>query len=485
MIETAVRGRRRLLVTLVVVALYVVVPARPALAHVDLVESVPGDGQVLEAPVEELRLEFSTAATLANDGVVVYDASAAPVEATVTVVSPTEILVVPSEPLADGAWAVTWSMQAPDAHPTNGGFEFTVRVPAPPSDVEGAATDTTVQQSPVPGDEPATPSILDEVLPTGSWLAGALGAAARALSLGGALIAIGSLAFALMVFEGSHREARLIGYWIRRAGVAIVAAVPLEIMSASLGLAGGGVLGSLAISNLADAVAGTIGIALILRLIGGLGVVAGTRLVVLSPDERSHQEAAPGPVAVVQRERLHVAASPAALLGAGVVAISFLFDGHTVVAQPAVLVHFAALVHVLGGAVWLAGVSLLARLLLGRRLAGEPLDAARLVVPFSTVAGAAVAMIGLAGGVLALSIADGVGTFFTTGWGRALLVKLLLAAAAGAIGAYNHRFVVPALRADPQDTVAEEAIRRTIVIEAGLLIGAVLVTAILVGLSAS
>lgn len=484
MIEPSTRRRsqRVLLVALLVMA--ILLQTRAALAHVDLVSSTPSDGSTPTGPVVEIELTFSTPATLANDGVVVYDATATPVPATVDVVSDTEVLVTPVTPLEAGAYAVTWAMQAPDAHPTTGGFEFRVEPVAP------AVTPTTPQTAP-PAADPAesstgtdSPSILSEVLPAESWLAGWLGALARMLSLGGALLGIGSLVFALLVFEGSRHEARLIGFWIRRSGVAVAVAVPVEILANSVRLAPDGLIGALAPTTLAAATGGAFGLALILRLGGGLAVVAGTRLVTVTLDVPHSQEHR-GPLGVLERERLHVVASPAAIVGASLVALSFLFDGHTATAQPAVLVRFASLIHVVGGAIWVAGVALLARLLLGRNAAEEPLDAARLVIPFSTIAGAAVAMIGLAGGVLALFIADGVGTFFATGWGRALLVKMLLAGTAGAIGAYNHRYVVPTLRNDPTSPMAEDAIRRTIGIEMGLLLGVVAVTAVFVGLSAT
>lgn len=136
---------------------------------------------------------------------------------------------------------------------------------------------------------------------------------------------------------------------------------------------------------------------------------------------------------------------------------------------------------VVTAAVWVGGVALLARLLTGRHRCGEPVEAARLVIPFSTLAGPTVAFVGLTGALLALSIADGLSTFFTTPWGRALLAKLALAGTAGAIGAYNHRVVVPILHHDsPQ---AEEAIRATVRIESRILVAVGVLTAVLVGLS--
>lgn len=487
MTRPSTRRRRHGVFAAAIVATVVIVPAQAALAHVELVTSTPAGGAASPEEVTEIVLEFSTPASLANDGIVIYDATATPIPAAVSIISDTMITVNPDEPLGDGVYAVTWAMQAPDAHPTTGGFQFSVDSASHAGMDMTPPADPGVPQADQPGGTPGageTPAILSQVLPAASPTADLLATLARFLSLGGALIAIGSLAFAVLVFEGSRSEARMIGFWIRRSGLAVAVAVPLEILAGSARNATGGLVGALAPSNLLAATGGMFGIALLLRLAGGVAVVAGTRLVVMTryPATLPHRA---GPVAVLERERLHIAASPLAIAGAGLMAVSFLFDGHTVTARPAALVTFAALSHVVGGSVWVAGVALLARILIGRHTTGVPLEAARLIVPFSTVAGVTVAIIGLAGTALALSIADGLGTFVSTGWGRVLLAKLLLAGSAGAIGAYNHRFVVPSLRNDPGSIVAEASIRRTIRVEAGLLIGVVVATALLVGMSAA
>ena len=126
---------------------------------------------------------------------------------------------------------------------------------------------------------------------------------------------------------------------------------------------------------------------------------------------------------------------------------------------------------------------MLTTVLAGRRRRGEPLDAARLVIPFSTVAAASVVLVGLAGSVLALSIVDSLGEFFSTAWGRTLLLKLGLVGTAGAIGGYNHQMIVPLLKLEVEHHKASEDISRVVRVELAILLGAAMVTAVLVGLA--
>jgi len=63
-----------------------------------------------------------------------------------------------------------------------------------------------------------------------------------------------------------------------------------------------------------------------------------------------------------------------------------------------------------------------------------------------------------------------------TDWGRRLLIKLVAVAVAGLIGSYHHRVAVPALHSGGSTAV----FRRTLLTEAALLVGVVVVTSWLV-----
>jgi copper transport protein len=322
-----------------------------------------------------------------------------------------------------------------------------------------------------------------------TFVADWVGRIARFASYTAVLLGIGAFLFAVFVFHGSRSEALKVGFWARRAGFAILLAVPLEIASQAMLVGGGSLFAWLNPTRIIEALAGQFGLAVLMRAAGGLGLLLGTQLVTADADPAPVRGIPPGGhlgsggTAVAVKETFHVAASPMAVAGAVLVALSFIFDGHTAVTAPSWLVRFAAVVHVAAAATWVGGVAMLAAVFAGRRRRGEDLDAARLVIPFSTVAGLSVALVGLAGSVLALSTVDAFGEFFTTPWGRALLAKLALVMVAGGVGAYNHYTLVPLLQRNPDHAQATDAVTASVRIEIGLLVAVAAVTAILVGLA--
>ena len=329
-----------------------------------------------------------------------------------------------------------------------------------------------------------TPSILDSVLvhpdtSTGDWI----GRVARAASIIAVLLGIGAFVFSRLVFEGSTNEARVIDLWARRAGSVIVLAVPLEILGQGIIFADGSIAGAFDTSVLSDALGRGFGLAILLRLAGGCALFLGARVTVRSPLPSSEDGSAVEAAPAVERERFPVPVSSFAIAGIAALTLSYLFDGHTVSASPGWLMKLSSIIHVLAGAIWVGGVAILGRILVGRHRRSEPLHTARLVIPFSTVAGASLAMVGLTGAVMALLILDTPAALFTAPWGRAMLAKLVLVASAAAIGAYNHLYLVPMLKNDPDHPKAVASIRATIRIETGLLSGAGMLTAILVSLS--
>ncbi len=461
----------RVVISAGVVAL-TLLTAAPALAHVDLVASDPVDGAVLGSAPSSIRLEFSTGASPVRDGAVLYDETGTPVAGRISSVSDTVVILTPDAEIPPGPYAVSWTMQAGDAHPRSGTVSFYVSAP-------GATDAPSVAPSLAP-DEPAATT-------AAAWL----GRLARAQSIVATLMGLGVFVFASLIAVGSRPEARRLGYWGRRAGAAIVVSVPLEIGAQAV-LLSGSPWGAISPGSLADAMGGGMGIAMLLRAIGGTGLLLGTRLVTAVGQGRpqSHQpisDREPAAVTTLEvampRVRFRVAASPVAVGGAALVALSFLFDGHTAVTAPLWLVRFASVAHVTAAATWVGGVAILAALLSRRKRLGLDLDAAHLILPFSVVATAAVVIAGLGGSVLAIATADAISDFYVTPWGRALLAKLAFVAAAGAVGAYNHRKLVPLLRADQGDRAAATAISNTVRLEIVLLLGAALTTAVMVGLA--
>lgn len=326
----------------------------------------------------------------------------------------------------------------------------------------------------------------------GEWL-GRLG---RWAAMFGALIGIGAFAFAATSLVGTKREAQEAGYWVRRSGVLVLAGTFIEVVGASMALAGS-IAGGLSPGSLVGTLSGAFGVAVLLRVAGGAAMVQGTEV---KASEASAPLADPTTVgldgdgaavatAVLERQRaqvtyrLGVHHSVTALIGVGLVTAPYLFDGHTVTAAPTPIVRFANVAHVLGAGVWLGGVLLLGRTLTSRWRRGVALDAAPIAIRFSVVAAVALTVVGLAGIALTWAILDTPSELISTAWGRLLILKLLAVGSAAAIGAYNHFIVIPMLDANRDDEHASDHLRQLVRIEGGILLVVVAITAVFVGVA--
>jgi copper transport protein len=400
---------RRIATTLLLAVAVVALTAAPALAHVDLASSNPEAGSVITEPLDSISLEFTIPAVIAGDGIVLYGGDAEPLDAQVEQISDTLVVVIPVEPLTDGRYAVTWSMQSGDAHPVSNGIEFSIALPTPTTVVE-ATPDTTPASTNPPGAVTASAdvSLLDSVLEqAGSPFGQVVTAVGRAAAIAAALIGIGALAFGALVLRGTRREAETVGYWMRRSGAAVMVSAPVILVGRLLDTGTGGLE--------------SIGFELALQVAGGLALFAGTRIVTM-PDPTGPPSTGGG-TATLTQQRFRVGSSPLALAGIAALVLSFALDGHSGALEPTWLMTVASMVHVIAAAVWVGGVALIGRTLMGRARNGEPLATGSLVIPFSVVAAVAVTAVGLAGLVMTFVIIDGLGTLFTTPWGWAMLSK--------------------------------------------------------------
>jgi copper transport protein len=125
-------------------------------------------------------------------------------------------------------------------------------------------------------------------------------------------------------------------------------------------------------------------------------------------------------------------------------------------------------IHVAAASVWLGGLLALG---LALRRAG---DHALLMRRFSNIALASVVVLAVTGVVRALAELRSVSQLWTTGYGRALLVKTALLAALVGVGWMNRYRLVPRLR--------EAALRRNIVAELVLFAGVIVAVALLTDL---
>ncbi len=478
---------RRLAQILVFSLLLIVVVAAPAFAHVELSSSDPMDGASVTAVPETIELVFSADAEPAGDGIVLVDSSGETLTATADQVARDRIVVTPQVPLGNGAYGISWTMKAGDAHPKSGSVTF--RVDAPVAATNSPETPAVSQAQDAPTAD-SLPVFVEPNTAPGEWL----GRMGRWAAMFGALIGIGAFAFAATSLIGTKREAQEAGYWVRRSGVLVLMGTVVEVLGASMVLAGS-VAAGFSPGSLVETLSGPFGIAVLLRIAGGAAMVQGSE-VKASPASapladpttvrpgRNGSGAATAVLARRQQQttyRLDVHHSVAALVGVGLVTMSYLFDGHTVTAAPAPIVRFANVAHVLGAGVWLGGVLLMGRTLTTRWRRRVAIDAAPIAVRFSLVASVALSVVAVAGVALTWTILDTPLELISTNWGRLLIVKLLAVGAAAAIGAYNHLMVIPLLEANPDDEHASDHLRRLIRLEGGVLLVVVAVTAVFVG----
>lgn len=163
--------------------------------------------------------------------------------------------------------------------------------------------------------------------------------------------------------------------------------------------------------------------------------------------------------------------------GVVLVMLAFVQVGHTV-DEPRILLAGLLIVHLLAVAFWIASLWPL------YRLAGHPAgsaDAARILARFGQIAMIGVGLLILAGVTLAWWLVGGVAPLLTTAYGQLLLGKVLIVGALLLLAAANKWRFVPAFeRGEP---MAPQRLRRSIALEALLVLTVLLVTAVLTTVS--
>ncbi len=518
---------------LAAVVFAVLAGSSPAAAHTGFESSSPGDGDVIDAPVDEITVTFTGEAAPAGEGFVVLDPTG-------VVLKPDEVGTTDNltwvlrfdEPIAGGDVGVRWSVAAPDAHPIEGSFSFTVtserpspddQTPAPgepaaPVDPEeptsaepseSAAEDAAIAE-PATGEDaaPATsePIDLPTFLETGDTApvgVGAIDAAARILSVLGAVLVIGGAAFAAFGLRGDPRDVRAVLFWVRRGGAVLLIGAAIQAVTTTTTSAGAW-SAVLSPGDLRDALWSSVGLAIALRAVGGF--VAASRIglgttpatAVGDPIVAARQLAVVGGGPTATSPVEHRSTEPfvyaedrvwdhrlalGGLVGIAMVTVSFVFDGHTAAEGPRWLHAIANIVHVTTAAIWGGGVAMLALTIRRRHRRGGPTRALQLAVRFSVLATGALVAAGLAGLALSIVVLDSVSDIWTTPWGRLLAVKVALVAVAAIGGAYNHRVVVPALERDPDHQPTIDRFRSVVTVEAVVLVAVAVVTALLIGAS--
>lgn len=496
--------------------------AAPAGAHTGFESSDPADGATVDQPVGQVTITFSGPAEPAGDGFQVLDGSGE-VRTPSSSTSEGDGAVWKLQfdpPLSGGDIGVRWSVKAPDAHPIDGSFAFSAPALEPEAPASEPVTETTV--APVDGTtEPTAPAADEAEVAQSSQLEDFLEsdgqsttAAQRLADFGrivgvlGVLIGLGALAFAAWVLRGERTDIALVLSWVRRGGIAIMLGAVIEI-AAQANLEATGVWGdTLTGSSLGAALTSSFGIAALLRIAGGGALLIGTRMIT-SPVRGSEVDSVS--VVGVQRELVSagtdqgalpdgpsaqaaasadrawqpIPGSSIALTGVALVLSAHVFAGHTVTEGFRLLTGLLDIVHVAAGAVWAGGLVMLIAVSWNRYQDDRDLRTEELAIRFSVVAATALAAVTIAGVVMAVIILDSVSELWSTPWGRLLVAKVLVAGAAISAGAYNHRFLVPEMTANPGDESLIARFRSVVAIESVLLLIVGIVTAFLIGASSS
>ena len=495
----------------------------PVGAHTGLESSQPAEGETVSEPVSAISLTFNRPVEPAGSGLTVFDGRGVEHRPDSLSSADSQTWLLEFEPpLAGGEYEVWWRVTAEDGHIVEGAFRFTVDVagtgssaaPSPDSTAAPAAesTDQTVTSADVVEELPdatsgtgtartgstVTTTALDadgHMSPTTTTarsgsetpdattstapgtaagsrplrrISGATGAerlaeAARVLGLLATLAIVGGLAFMSFVVRDEPSERTRVHRVLPISGaVLVVAAVAAGLTQAVMLEDDWAAVVSL--EAIADALSAPFGIALGLRMLGGLAVLTAPR---------------PGAEGA-GRTRLPVVS----LIGAALVIVSYSFDGHTVTEGPRWLHAAANATHVYAAAVWSGGLAFLANLL-RRRRGGT--DVIRPLMRFSQLASVSLVMTAVGGTIMAVLVMDRFADLWSTAWGRLLLAKIALVAAAVFLGARNRWIHMPAAThvfGQAPSGAAYERLRRTVVIEAVALGCVGIVTAFLVGASA-
>jgi copper transport protein len=370
-------------------------------AHAVLVASEPRDGQRLDEPPARARLIFNEPVRVLALRLIDGGGRQRPVEGPARAIGETVAATLPDLP--PGAYVLSYRIASADGHPVGGSILFRVGQSAAeePGSVGSAAAET-------------------------AWrMASAL---ARFAVYAALLLAAGGALFNALVLVAREADSSAHRRDLRRACLAAAAAL----------VAATGVEGGLA-------ALGSVGALLEFRTwglgaSGPAGVSAGTSLAGLLL------------IAVARRQTLVIA-------GAVVAAAGLAFTGHAATAQPRGLAFAAVATHVLAAAYWIGAL-----LPLRRALGRAPLaEAAAITLRFSRLAVVIVAILVVAGVLLAILQLRGLRPLWETSYGQLLLAKIGFVAALVGLATWNKWRLTPALVRG--EKAAALALRRSIALE--------------------
>lgn len=434
---TGARGQSRvariLAGTVCALAMLLAIPGA-AVAHAVLDTSTPEWDAVLQTAPDHVTLNYDEDVVPALARVAVLTGSGRDLAGPPRVSG--GVVVVPLRSGPRGSYTVRWRMVASDdGHVTEGAFSFGVRAkPLPPV----AASGTSV-------------AVLPELL---AWLQ-----FVGVVLAGGALVfrALVSAPAARMLREHDEREA-MVALRVAVLGAAVALHAGLfGFLVGAYPIVGGGLLNVVNTQIIPIRVGTGLGQAWTVTTFAWLGVLTLLVGAWVTPRRRETLLASAGVLSLCTAFGLSWASHPAAR---GTVALA------------------ADYVHLLAGALWAGGLVALA-ILAGvvrprSRAAREALFRACLL-RFSKLALPMVVVLAAAGAYIALRELPRPSAVLDTTYGITLFAKSLVFMAALGLGAYHRRSVVPRIAAG----APVAAVRRTLALEAGFLLAALVLAATL------
>jgi copper transport protein len=483
------RRRPQLAVALAAAALLAILLAPAgASAHALLEGTSPQRGATLAQQPRMVTLRFSESVEGNFGAVRVFDAAARRVDdgRTIHPGGKASQLAVGLKPgLARGTYVATYRVISADSHPVSGGLVFSVGKP-------GAAAAPTV--SDLIGKSGAGP-----VTEAAFGVARGLAYLATALLLGGPAFLLAVWLPALRRSAAAHESWHgASAAFLRRLRRLLLAAAALGVAGAIAGivLQGATAAATDAWSAIDPSVIGDVlgtrfGHVWALRVVAFavLGLAAWLALRAL-PE--------PGATAGLQRVALGAGGlaapgPPRAALALGALAAAYVasapaLGGHASVTSPVALLFGLDVLHVLAMSAWIGGLVVLLGVLPAatRRLPASERSAllAAVLVRFSPIALLCVTVLLVTGTVQAFEHMSAWSQLLHTGFGRAVLIKVLLLAVLIALGAINRRRVLPRLRelaaSAASPGAAGRLLRRTLRAEVALVVAVLGVTAALV-----
>jgi copper transport protein len=469
----------RKLVPFVLAALYVAAVAPTAEAHAILESTSPARGVTVKSQPKLIMFRFSEPVESSFGAVRVLDAKGRQVESG-SVSRPrgqSSVAIGLTPHLSEGSYTATFHVISADSHPVSGGFVFSIGKPG--------ATPKTVAQL-------TAQDKVGRATQIGFGIA-------RGISYAAIAFAIGSLAFLILVWlralrsvaggdarwlEASERFSRRLRNFLMIALVAGAVSEACQLVFQGATGTGGTFWDSLDGSVIREVIHTRFGTVHLLDLI------AFAVFLVLAVPRGWSPALRPASVGATGLATQRLGRVEFLLMGtlAAFLAVSPALAGHAATQSPSALLIPTDTLHVAAMSTWVGGLLILVAVLPAATRALDPPDRTRLLAAtllrFSPVALAAVCAILASGLVQAYVHVRSVDNLIHTGYGRAVLAKMLLLLLLIGLGAYNRQRSVPRLKKLADGGAAPGAagfgLRRSLRAEVGLLAVVIAVTSLLV-----